>query len=155
VDAGALARRAVADAIETLTASGSPMSPFSLRLDTSARRPQDARLDFTRCQAEYLEDGLEQARAGVAAAPPGVTMYAVAWDGYATVGGQRSDAILVEAGTADSPQAVVLARRYLIEGPGQVALVGEIMEAQTLTSRLWRPGADAVGQRGWRRRSRP
>jgi hypothetical protein len=63
VDTGALVRRAA------LTVSGSPVSPFSLRLDTSARRLQ--------------------------------------------------------------------------------------MEAQTPTSRLWRPGADAAGQRGWRRRCRP
>jgi len=42
-------------------------------------------------------------------------LYAVAFDGYLTTDGERSDAAFVEAGERGQPEAVVFAQRYRVK----------------------------------------
>jgi hypothetical protein len=103
---------------------------------------------LVRHTGEHLEDCLAQARASIDPALDGMAhaaMYALAWDGYATIDGRRRDAILVEAGTADAAEASVVAQPYQTREAGRplrrsrrAAAVGEPVLAATLTSRLWR-----------------
>ena len=41
---------------------------------------------------------------------------AVAWDGYLTADGQRSDAVFVEASEVGDPESLLLAQRYAVSG---------------------------------------
>ena len=82
---------------------GGPLIPFVLAETAGGR-------ELTRFAAETLEEGVAQARqhAGASAAD----RVAVAYDGYLTVEGERSDAIFVEAQERTAPSSVVFAQRY-------------------------------------------
>ncbi|MEJ2869420.1 hypothetical protein WCD74_16710 [Actinomycetospora sp. OC33-EN08] len=99
----------VADSVEGLRGGSAPFAPHLMLLDDRPR-PEDRTLQHTRFGPD-LAEGLEQARATVGPTTP-ATAYAIAWDGYAAVGGERSDAVLVEVGTADEPDAWLLAQPY-------------------------------------------
>ncbi|GAA4832989.1 hypothetical protein GCM10023201_21260 [Actinomycetospora corticicola] len=99
----------VADTMEGLQAGNAPFAPHLMLLDDRPG-PRDRTLQHTRFGPD-LAEGLEQARASVGPTTP-ATAYAIAWDGYATVNGERSDAVLVEVGTGDEPDAWLLAQPY-------------------------------------------
>jgi hypothetical protein len=62
-----------------------------------------------------LEDGQRQARDAVNSTP-NASMGAVAWDGYVTIDGERTDAVLVEASAAGAEASIILAQRYAQAG---------------------------------------
>jgi hypothetical protein len=98
-----LAFFALDHAIDSVSA-GEPLVPFAVVEDESGR-------DLTRFAAETLEEGQANAREHVRAARDAVRV-AIAYDGYLTVEGERSDAVFVEAQERGRPLGVVLAQRY-------------------------------------------
>jgi hypothetical protein len=92
--------------IDSVRESG-PLIPFVMKEHGSERT-------LTRYAAELLEDGVAQAVSSVQSGrdEPG-TRHALAYDGYLTVpGGERTDAIYVEAVEAGRDGVLVLAQRY-------------------------------------------
>jgi hypothetical protein len=147
VDLEALTRRAVDHAMRSIADGGGPLIPFTMTLDASNPDPRYHEIRLVRYVGEYLEDCLAQARASIDPSLDGmahVAMYALAWDGYATIDGRRLDAILVESGAADTAEASVVAQPYQTREAGlplrrsrRAAAVGKPVLAATLTSRLW------------------
>lgn len=82
---------------------GGPLIPFVLAERAAAR-------DLTRFAAETLEEAHAQARRHAGASD--ADRVAVAYDGYLTVAGERSDAVFVEAQERGSDSSVVFAQRY-------------------------------------------
>ena len=82
---------------------GGPLIPFVLEEGEAGR-------SLSRFAAERLEEGVEQARAHASASSQ--DRVAVAWDGYLTVDGERSDAVFVEAQERATPSSLVFAQRY-------------------------------------------
>jgi hypothetical protein len=70
-------------------------------------------------------------------------MYAIAWDGFATVEGRKWDAILVEVGEATQRNGKVYAQRYEAKEKGLFSkklrnvAVGEPLLVGAIPSRLW------------------
>ena len=92
-------------ATESVVSSGGPLVPFAL-----------IEADGERSLQRYvgdLEDAEQQARDAVRTAS-GVTRAAVAWDGYLTADGERTDAVLAEASEAGDPESVLLAQQYVV-----------------------------------------
>ncbi len=74
-------------------------------------------------------------------------MYALAWDGFLTVDGERTDAVFVEAADRSNDRAVVVAERYRPTRKGLLRkrsceLVGDPIVVERPPSRL------AVGETG-------
>ena len=144
MDSDGVAQRAIKDALEELNRTGGPLLPVTVTLlDHGDPRQQELRV--TRYVGEYLEDCVAQAHASIDPARPelaDVTVYAVVHDGYVTVDDTRWDAILVELGRADVPDAATHAQRYQtvtsrVRRNRRVIAVGAPLLANTLTSRLW------------------
>lgn len=93
-------------AMESVVASGGPLVPFAMITnngDTALTRfPGD------------LEQGQADARSLVRTSAASIA--AVAWDGFVTMDGQRTDAVFAEAFEVGDPQSVVLAQRYSVTG---------------------------------------
>lgn len=108
-------------AAESVIASGGPLTPFCRTEGVDGRRQQ------TRCVAETLEEGLEAAREKVRQST-GMQWALVAWDGYLTLDGTRTDAVFVEASDAGNSQSIILAQRYVagttVHRLGGVVLAG-------------------------------
>lgn len=98
-------------ALDHATASvvpeGGPLVPFSMTEGEEGRK-------LARFPGE-LEAGQHHAREAVRAAAD-ARLAAVAWDGYLTVDGQRSDAVFVEAAERGDDESVILAQRYAVSG---------------------------------------
>jgi hypothetical protein len=94
-------------AAESVVASGGPLTPFSM-----VRGPDTGPGQLTRFVCETLEEGLERARAKVSDGV-GTALAAVAWDGYLTMDGTRTDAVFVEASEVGCSQSIILAQRYV------------------------------------------
>jgi len=111
-------------AAESVLAGGGPLIPFCI-VEVDGNR------ELNRFVGD-LEEGQKAARSHVATTP-GVSKGAVAWDGYLTVEGQRTDAVFVEASAADEESSVVLAQRYVtvgrirkrVERTGNAGIVGD------------------------------
>ena len=109
-------------AMESVVASGGPLVPFALvhadGANSIARFPGD------------LEAGQELARD--LARHSGAERAAVAWDGYVTIDGERTDAVFAEAFERGDTESVIMAQRYAVTGRfrksiepfGNAALVG-------------------------------
>lgn len=82
---------------------GGPLIPFVLAEDPEGR-------SLTRFAAETLEEGQAQAREHAGSSD--AARIAIAFDGYLTVEGERSDAILVEAQERGTDSSVIFAQRY-------------------------------------------
>ena len=103
-------------ATESVVPSGGPLVPFSL-VDVGGERK------LTRFAGD-LEQGQASAREAIRTSV-GLRMAAIAWDGYLTVEGNRSDAVFVEASEADNSESVILAQRYSASARiGNAAMVG-------------------------------
>lgn len=83
-----------------------PLIPFVMTVDTKGEKA------LHRFVTDRLEDGVAQARAHVDRNIDGLLMYAIAWDGYVTLDGARTDAIFVEAGDREQPIGVLFCQRY-------------------------------------------
>ena len=94
-------------AAESVIASGGPLVPFAITEAGGQRQ-------LARFPGD-LEEGQQQARTSVRSAPD-AELAAVAWDGYLTVGGERADAVFVEASGRSDPESVLIAQRYRIVG---------------------------------------
>jgi hypothetical protein len=94
-------------ATESVIASGGPLVPFAMI-------EVDGSVSLIRFVGD-LAEGQQKAREAISGAM-GVTRAAVAWDGFLTHGGQRTDAVFVEASEIGDPESVVLAQRYEITG---------------------------------------
>lgn len=94
-------------AADSVIPRGGPLVPFAL-IDSGGERA------LKRFAGE-LEQGIALAR-HVVRETAGVSMAAVAWDGYLTLDGRRTDAVFVEASEAGSPVSVILAQRYASVG---------------------------------------
>jgi len=112
--------------IDSVRASGGPLIPF---LMTQA----GTGVSLMRFAADTLEAGLANAEQAADSAGPKIIAYAIARDGFLTVGGERLDAILVEAGERGDQTGFVFAQRYRpkkglfgrFEVVGNAALAGE------------------------------
>jgi nucleotide-binding universal stress UspA family protein len=82
---------------------GGALVPFVLAEDADGR-------SLTRFAASTLEESQAQARQHAEAS--GAARVALAFDGYLTIDGERSDAILVEAQERGTDASVVFAQRY-------------------------------------------
>jgi len=111
--------------IDSVRASGGPLIPFVVF-------EQEGTRELRRFAAERLEDSQQKAREAIAAFPPSVTAYAIAYDGFLTVQGTKFDVILVEASERGRPAGVRMAQRYTpkkllrsFQTVGNPALLGE------------------------------
>ena len=111
--------------VDSVRASGGPLIPF-------VAFEQDGKRELHRFATQRLEEGQQRAREAIAAFPPSVTAYALAYDGYITVQGAKFDAILVEASERGRPAGVRMAQRYIpkkflrsFQTVGNPALLGE------------------------------
>ena len=144
MDSDGVLQRAIKDALEDLNRTGGPLLPFTVVL-VGRGDPREQELRVTRHVGERLEDCVAQAHASIDPVRPelvDVTVYAVVHDGYVTVDGTRWDAILVELGRADIPDAVTHAQRYQtvtsrLRRSHRVVAVGAPLLAHPRTSRLW------------------
>jgi hypothetical protein len=112
-------------AVESVRSSGGPLTPFVV----TEAEGQERRL--SRYAAARLEESLAHARAAALSGSGAVDRWVLAWDGYLTPkGGERTDAIYVEAGQRGKAYTLVLAQRYRrgangFEGVGNAAFLGE------------------------------
>lgn len=111
--------------VDSVRAGGGPLIPFVVV-------ELDGKRELHRFATERLEEGQQRAREAVAALPPTATAYALAYDGYLTVGDMKFDAILVEASERGRPSGVRMAQRYTpkrflrsFQIVGNPALLGE------------------------------
>lgn len=84
---------------------GGPLIPFLVREEDGVR-------SLLRIVAETLEESVERCRDAARELPRSVERYAIAYDGYLTVGGQRTDAIVVEGAERGRSCGVRMAQRY-------------------------------------------
>jgi hypothetical protein len=113
---------ALEHATNSVVDSGGPVIPFSMieELEDEGRNKR-----LTRFVCDTLEEGVERARVQVRDSG-GLRRAAVAWDGYLTKDGQRTDAVFVEASEAGSYESVILAQRYIGNEPSLVHRVGDV-----------------------------
>lgn len=113
-----LAFAALDHGLESVRDGDGPLVPFALTEGAEGRH-------LTRFAAELLEQGQEEARRHVRESD--AERVALAYDGYLSVEGERSDAILVEAQERGTTISVVFAQRYRpepFEPVGNTAFVG-------------------------------
>jgi hypothetical protein len=109
-------------AADSVIASGGPLTPFSL-IESRIHVESGKKGELTRFPTESLEEGIEHARDKVRRAE-GVLLAAVAWDGYVTLEGERTDAVLVEASQARDQVSLILAQRYVESEGGRLVRLG-------------------------------
>jgi hypothetical protein len=105
--------------------SGGPLVPFVLTEVRGQRK-------IDRFAMGRYEEAVQVARIHLhAQAAGGLDAAVVAWDGYVTVEGRRTDAVFVEASAVGEAESVVMAQRYEKRGlrrkvstVGDAALVG-------------------------------
>jgi hypothetical protein len=103
-------------AADSVIPSGGPLVPFAF-IGSGEER------NLIRFPGD-LTDGIERARQAIRSAD-GVKLAAVAWDGYLTVEGSRTDAVFVEAFKAGELESLILAQRYAgSDRIGNAAMVG-------------------------------
>ena len=98
-----LAFFALDHAVDSVSAGG-PLVPFAVTEDGDGR-------NLTRFAAESLEEGQANARESALTAENAMRV-AIAFDGYLTVEGERSDAVFVEAQERGKESGIILAQRY-------------------------------------------
>jgi hypothetical protein len=136
-----LTKRALESALKSIESAEGPLIPFTFVLDANPDLANRT-LVQTRFAAEYLDQALSRAQASIAPSP-NASMYAIAWDGFATVEGRKWDAILVEVGEATERDGKVYAQRYEAKEKGLFSkklrnvAVGEPLLVGAIPSRLW------------------
>jgi len=107
---------------------GGPLVPFLFHEGPAGERNRA----LARYDASFYEESVLRARFAAAALPNSVETCVLAFDGFITVEGIKSDAILVEASQRGRPKGLVFAQRYQpAHGPevlrkiGNAAFLGE------------------------------
>jgi hypothetical protein len=99
-----LAFLALDHGLDSVRASGGPLIPFVItESEDSGRR-------LTRFLAGTLEESQAEARRQLQALHPSRAV--LAWDGYVTIDGVRTDGIFVSAYTAGTDKSLILVQRY-------------------------------------------
>jgi hypothetical protein len=141
MDIKLLTDRAFEHALKSIEGAQAPLIPFTFVLDSNPD-PRNRTLVQTRFATEYLEQGLQQAQRSVVP-NPNASMYAIAWDGFATLDGKKWDAILVEVGENTAPKGAIYAQRYEAKEQGffskklRNVAAGEPLLVGAVPSRLW------------------
>lgn len=105
-----LAFLALDHGIDSITPpSGGPLIPFVMIEDAVGNRR------LARFMASTLEDSLDQARR-TAATESDAARVAIAFDGYITLEGRRTDAIYVELHARNAPTGFMFVQRYETKG---------------------------------------
>jgi hypothetical protein len=132
-------------ALENAQLSEQPFTPFSFA------RHEDGTATLTRFAVPVAADvpeTLESARKYLETAAPGTTAITLAYDGYTTYEGQRTEAVFVEAHQLDLDRGLVLTQRY-VRTEGEVQPLGAPMLQAELAPLVVRAGeageAGAVG----------
>ncbi len=97
---------AIDHGFESIADGGGPLVPFVMSVTTSGKK------EMHRFAMERLEEGLARAQQHVRDNQGDLRFYAIAWDGYVTLEGERTDAILVEAADRAQEHAVLFCQRY-------------------------------------------
>lgn len=97
-------------------AGGETLIPFVLTQDRSGRH-------LRRFVADTLEESVAAARSHLAGLPTSVETVALAFDGFVTIQGTRSEAIIVQAQRRGFSQSANYAQRYQRDG-SRIAVVG-------------------------------
>ena len=140
MDIKLLTERSIEHALRSIEGAEGPLIPFTFVLD--ANPPRNRALVLTRYAVEHLEQGLQQAQQSIAPNPD-LSMYAIVWDGFATVEGRKWDAILVEVGETGQPQGAIYAQCYEAKEQGffskklRNVAVGKPQLVGSVASRLW------------------
>lgn len=101
-----LALLALAHGFDSISDNEGPLVPFTLTDQPDGRKLQRYVVgDFE------LALSLEAAQESIASSRAQISMYAIAWDGFVTEPGRKTDAILVEAAERGS-SGVLLGQRY-------------------------------------------
>lgn len=108
-----LAMIALDHAANSVVDSGGPLVPFALTEQNGQRSLQ--RFAVGPHDSMDLEESVAAARQAVRDRE-GLDGAAVAWDGYLTVEGERTDAVFVEASEARATESIILAQRYGVAG---------------------------------------
>lgn len=112
-------------AVDNAEISEEGFIPFSMR------GRSDGRGELTRLVADDLPESVQAGRKMLETVPEGTVAVTLAWDGYATLDGQRTEAVFVEAHEIGLPKSVVLAQRYL-RVDGKVQTLGNpILQGET------------------------
>jgi hypothetical protein len=90
-------------------ASEEPFTPFLLTHSESGRQ-------LKRFVADTYEGSVAAARSHAAGLPNSVQMAVLAFDGFVTIEGVRSDAVVVQAQRRGSPHSSTYVQRYKREG---------------------------------------
>jgi len=72
----------------------------------------DGKRSMTRFVSGDPTDGVDAGRAALADSPDGTAAVALAWDGYLTVDGERTEAVFVESYEVGLTRSVLVAQRY-------------------------------------------
>ena len=137
----AIALKALQHGLKSIEDIEGPLVPFTLVLDTNPDLANRT-MTLTRYAGELLEDSLRAAQESIVPSKE-KSMYAIAWDGFATIDGRKWDAVLVEAGNADEPEGVLMAQRYegkmvgLFSKHHRNVAVGDPIHVGSAPSRLW------------------
>jgi hypothetical protein len=135
-----LTRRAVEYALGSIEDMQGPLIPFTFVLDANADL-RERKLVLTRFASETLEEGLAAAQASIVPSAD-TSMYAIAWDGYATVDKVKYDAVLIETGESGKEDAAVHAQPYAATAVGLLRRtrknrpVGPLLHVGSTRSRL-------------------
>ena len=119
---------AIDHGFDSIEGGGGPLVPFTMVVEPSGKK------QLTRFVTNRLEDGVEKAKSSITPSQ-GLSMYAIAWDGFVTLEGRKWDAILVEAGESSDEFGVLFSQRYVrrrkrflqkprCERVGNLALIG-------------------------------
>jgi hypothetical protein len=114
-------------ALENAQLSDQPFTPFSF-----ARHP-DGTATLTRFPAPPgadIPETLEAARDHLAQTQPGTTALTLAYDGYTTYEGQRTEAVFIETHQTNLPRTLVLAQRYLRQAGNVHPLGTPLLQAE-------------------------
>jgi hypothetical protein len=98
-------------------AAGEALIPFLLTQDASGQR------GLKRFMADTLEESVGMARSEARGLHPTVQLAVLAYDGFVTIQGQRSDAVVVQAQRRGASRSEMYAQRYGRDG-SKIAAVG-------------------------------
>jgi hypothetical protein len=104
---------------------GATLTPFVITQDGSGRQ-------LRRFVAGTFEDSVAMAQSHASSQPPSVQMVVLAFDGFVTVEGTRSDAVIVQAQRRGSSRGSTYAQRYHRDG-SKVMAVGNVLTSAKAT----------------------
>jgi hypothetical protein len=122
--------KALDHAVDSVS-TGEDLIPFILTETTYGQRT------LRRFQSDRLEWSVEQAKVAAANLSGEVVRYAVAYDAYVTVAGERFDTVVVEAGERGAGPGWSLGQRYRKASSGQqFAIVGNPLHLGNVEDRF-------------------